>query len=92
MEKYTNDTFGIIKEPFIQKITKKKNARVLALVMFYETRNKNVTKYFRVLICVIYTIIENYLYIYYIACQSTKSSDICIDRKYLGKSLTNSWV
>ena len=71
---------------FIKYTMKKKNTRVLAWVMFYETGHKNVTKYFRVLSCVIYSIIGNYVCIDYLACQSKKLRDICIDRKYLGKS------
>ena len=38
--------------------------------MFYETRAENPNKYFRVLSCVIYTIIKNYVCIYYLACLS----------------------
>ena len=48
---------------------KKNNAYVLLLVMFYETRHKNATKYFRVLSCVIYNIIDNYVCIDYTAFQ-----------------------
>ena len=62
---------------------KNNNTCVLALVIFYETRHKNATKYFRVLSCVIYTIIDNYVCICYLACQSKKISVICMDRKYL---------
>ena len=38
---------------------------------------------FRFLSCVIYTIIENYFCIDYIACKQNQLSDICKDRKYL---------
>ena len=51
--------------------------------MIYETRNKNVMKYFRLLICVIYTIIDNYVYIDYLDCQPKKLSFICMDGNYL---------
>ena len=50
--------------------------------MFYETRHKNATKYFRVLSFVIYDIIENYVCIDSQACQSKKISFICMDKKY----------
>ena len=80
-----NDTFGTITQPFIKNVTKKKNTCVLALVMFYEKRHKNATKYFRLLSYVIYTIIDNYVCIDYLACQSKQRSEICIDRKYLEK-------
>ena len=39
-----------------------------------------------VLGCVIYTIVDNYVCIDYLAWQSKKLSDICINRKYLEKS------
>ena len=55
--------------------------------MFYDTRHKNATKYFRVSSCVIYIIIGNYVCIDDLACQSNKISVICMDKKYLGNSL-----
>ena len=70
---------------FIKNNMKNNNTCVLALVMFYETRHKNAIKYFSVLSCVIYTILDNYACIYYLACQSNKLSDIFIDRKYFEK-------
>ena len=51
--------------------------------MFYETRHKNATKAFRVLSCVLYTIIDHYVYIDYLACQSNKLSVMCMG-KYQG--------
>ena len=77
---------------FYKKNMKKKTTCVLGLVIFYETRHKNVTKYFRVLSCFIYSIIENYVYIDYLYFQSKKLSDICVDRKSFFLSLRNSWV
>ena len=46
--------------------------------MFYEKRGENPKKYFRVLSCVIYTIIENYVCIDYLACQSKTISEITV--------------
>ena len=43
--------------------------------MFYETR-KNTEKYFKVLRCVIYTIIKNYVCIYDLACEPKKFSEM----------------
>ena len=40
---------------------------------------KNGTKYLRVLSCLIYAIIGNYVCIDYLACQSKKLSVICMD-------------
>ena len=77
--------FGTITQLFFQMI--KKNIFVLSLVMFYEMRHKNSTKYFRVLSCVIYAIIKNCISIDYLACQSKKLDGICIDRKYLEKKI-----
>ena len=79
-----NYTFGKTTQPIIRNNMKNKNTCVLALVMFYETRHKNATKAFIVLSCVIYTIIENYVFIGYISCQSNRLSVTCIDRKVLG--------
>ena len=52
-------TFGEITQPFIKTILSKNNTRVLALIMFYETRGDNLKKYFIVLSCVVYSIIKN---------------------------------
>ena len=50
--------------------------------MFHETRHIKSKKAFRVLICVIYTIIDNFFCIDYIACQSKTLSETCADGKY----------
>ena len=39
IEKFMNDTFGTLTQPFIINTVKKKNTCVLSLVMFYETRH-----------------------------------------------------
>ena len=67
VEKCIKNTFGAITQPFIRDTLSKKKTRVLALSMFYETRAENIA--YRVLSCVIYTIIKNYVCIYYLACQ-----------------------
>ena len=92
MGKYINDTFGALTQPFIRNTMKNKNTCALELVILYETGHKNATETFRVLSCLIYTIIENYVFIDYIYCLSKKLSEICLDRKYPEKVLTNSWV
>ena len=48
---------------------------MLVLLMFYETR-KNTKKYFKVLSCVIYTIISHYVCIDYFTCESKKLSEL----------------
>ena len=63
----------------------KNNTSVFSLLMFHETRATNTKKYFRVLICDIYTIIDNCFCIGYLACQSKQLSSIYVDYKYLEK-------
>ena len=63
--KCMRNTFGAITQPHISKSLAKNNTRVLALLMFYETIN-NPHKVFKLLSCVIYTIIRNYLCIGYL--------------------------
>ena len=47
--KFVNITFGPSTQPFIKASSAKNNTRVLALLMFYETR-QNPKKYLKVLI------------------------------------------
>ena len=67
VNKCMKTTFGAIKQPHIKTTSAKKETRVLALLMFYETR-QNPRKAFKVLSCVIYTIISNYVCIDDLAC------------------------
>ena len=53
-------TFGTMNQQHISKIVSITNAILLALVMFYDTRQKKQKK-FKVLSCVIYKIIINYV-------------------------------
>ena len=62
-------TFGEITQPFIKVTLAKTNTSGLVLIMFYDTREDNPKKAFRVLSCVIYTIIKNYVYIDYLSFQ-----------------------
>ena len=55
-------TFGAITQPFIKSKLLKKKTRVLSLILFYETGAKMIA--YKVLSCVIYTVIKN---------------DVCID-------------
>ena len=64
-----NTTCGELTQPFIKSTLSKNNTRVLALIIFHETRAENHEKDFRVLSCVIYTIIKNYVCIDCTACQ-----------------------
>ena len=62
--------------------------------MFYENRN-NARKMFRVLICVMYIIIRNYVCIDYLGSEKLKLSDLRIDvtgrYKHLDKNMTTYW-
>ena len=59
--------FGAITQLFMKATLLKKKTRVLELIMFYETISYYIA--YIVLICVIYTMIKNYLCIDYLACQ-----------------------
>ena len=48
----------------------KKNTYVMALIIIYETGGKDIRNVYRVLSCVVYTLIDNYVCIYYLLCQS----------------------
>ena len=52
---------------------------MLALLLFYEKRADNPKKAFRVLSCVIYTIIGNYVCIDYLACESKQIIKITVN-------------
>ena len=68
VNKWIKTTFGAITQPHIKTTLAKQKTRVLALLMFYETR-KYPEKAFKVFSCVIYTIINNYFCIDYLACE-----------------------
>ena len=70
VEKCMYTTFGEIIQPFIRATLSKNNTHVLALIMSYETRGDNPKIYFIVLSCVVYSILENCVYIDYLACTS----------------------
>ena len=59
-------TFGTDTISHINKTLQKKNTRVLALVIFYESGKTIIRKLFRVLSCLIYTIINKYVCIEYL--------------------------
>ena len=60
-------TFGPDTNSHINKTLQKKNTKVLALVIFYESGKTIIRKLFRVLSCAIYTIIEKYVCIDYLS-------------------------
>ena len=68
IEKFMNAKFGELTQFFI-KSTLSKNTSLLSLIMFHDTRVENPKKFFRMLSCVIYSIIKNCVCIDYPACQ-----------------------
>ena len=58
------------------KCYEKKNMCVITLVIFYDNITTNSTKLFRVLSCVLYFVINNYVCIDYICCQYKTISEI----------------
>ena len=58
----------------------KNDTCVIVLVIFYETKTKNPIKVYRVLSCVLYFIIYNYVCIDYLWCHSKKLSIISSDK------------
>ena len=73
-----NDMFVTTTKPAIKNVVKKEYL-CFSITIFYETIHKNVTKYFRVLSCVVCDIIENYVCVDYLAFQSNKLSFIYLD-------------
>ena len=59
---------------------RKKDTCIIALVMFYENKTKNSTKVYRVLSCVLYSVIDNYVWIDYLCCHSKTLRIISSDR------------
>ena len=70
----------------IRNVTRKKNTCVIAQVMFYENITTNPTKVFRVLICVLYSVIDNYFSINYICCQLKTPILIYCDKMFASMS------
>ena len=68
MDKYIFTTFDAITQPFIKPTLLKNKTIVLALILICETRAEK--RDYIVLSYVIYTLIQNYFCIVYLACQS----------------------
>ena len=64
----------------INNVLKKESTCVISLVIFYENITTNPMKVFRVLIFVLYYVIDNYVCIEYICCQYKKLSVIYSDK------------
>ena len=80
-----NNTFGSITQPFNKNKISKNNTSVIELLMFHDTRVIKPKKNFRFLSCFIYTLIDNYVCICYLDCQSKMINQIYMDSKYVEK-------
>ena len=69
VQNFMYTAFGEITQSFIKSILENNNISVLALIMYYETREENPRRDFIVLSCAIYVTIKNYICIYYLSCQ-----------------------
>ena len=70
----------------IKDVSKKENMCIIALVMFYDNITTNPMKLFRVLGFVVYSVIENYVFIEYLGCQSKYLSLICFDNIFADRN------
>ena len=62
------------------EVMKKKDTCVIALIMFYENNGTKPKNMYRVLSCVLYYLIKNYVCIDYISCQYKKLNSISSNR------------
>ena len=88
-----SNTFGADTNKHINKTLINRDTRVLALVIFYEHGTFNPRKMFKVLICVIYTIIDRYVCIDYLGIETRKISELNIgfsmEKKHENKDYDN---
>ena len=70
----------------IKDCLSKNNTCVVALIMFYENNRLNTKQVYRVLSCVLYSIIKNYVCFNYLSCQSKTfsfiSSKLTFEKKF----------
>ena len=59
---------------------REKDTCVIAIVILYETKTKNPTKVYRVLSCVLYSVMYNYVWIDFLCCHSKTLSVISSDK------------
>ena len=69
VEKFSSVSFYKITIKTIIYFLRKKNTCVMALIMFYENNGEKTKKVYKVLSCVIYSLIDNYVCIDYLSCQ-----------------------
>ena len=86
VEKFLGYYFSIRTMKTIKNCLMKNNTSVMALIMIYENNGEIPRKLYRVLSFVVYTLIENYVCIDYLLCQSKTLSDISINQTFKDKS------
>ena len=69
VESNTEKTFSSKTMMPIIILLRKDNTRVLSLMMYHENRKKMI---FKLLRSVVYCIIDNYVYVYYLSCMQNK--------------------
>ena len=69
VEKFLGCSFSIEAMKNIKNCLMKKNTSVMALIFIYENIGVSIEKVFRVLSCVVYNIIDNYVCIDYLSCK-----------------------
>ena len=70
VQKFLGCYFSIKTTKKIRYCLLKKNKSVMELIINNENNGKDTIKMYRVLICVVYTLIDNYVCIDYLSCQS----------------------
>ena len=76
VEIFLGDYLYISTMKTIKNCIMKKNTSIIALIIIYENNGKDTKTVYKVLICVVYTLIENYVCIEYLSCQSKTLCDI----------------
>ena len=76
VEKYLSSTFHDRTMETIRDCMRSKNTCVMALIMFYENNGVKQKIMYRLLRCILYTIIDTYVFIDYLSCQSKTLSTI----------------
>ena len=76
IEKCLGCSFSNLTMTTIKKFLTKKNTYIMELIKIYENIGKDTKPVYIVLSSIVYTLIDNYVYIDYLSCQSKKLCDI----------------
>ena len=85
VQKYLGYYFSIKAMKTIKFFPMKNNTSVMALIMIYENNGKYTKTVYRVLSCVVYTLMDNYIFIDYLSCQSKTLRNISSDPTFKEK-------